>query len=162
MPQFDFAHVLVPQLSWLALFFAILYFGIVKATLPRLSRVIDEREGKVSGDIGAADKAKIEADRIHHAYEAEMKDAHDTAHAAIDEAKAISVRENEGKLGLANKDLEEQFDKAFAQLEIARAKAMVDIEHIAVESSASIVELLSGVRPDEAAAYEAVRAALAA
>jgi F-type H+-transporting ATPase subunit b len=162
MPQFDFAHVLVPQLAWLALFFAILYFGIVKATVPKLGRLIDERDGKVTGDISAAEQAKIEADRIHDAYETEMKQAHDSAHAAIDEAKAQAIRENEGKLHDASRALVEQQDKAFAALEVARARAMTDIEHIAVESSAEIVHRLSGVRPDEAAAYEAVRAALAA
>lgn len=161
MPQFQFANFL-PQLAWLALFFAILYFGIVKATLPKLGRLMDERDGKVTGDISAADKAKTEADRIHDAYEAEMKDAHGAAHDAVNNAKAQSTRESEAKLGEANKGLDEKLDKAFAALEVARAKAMVDIEHIAVDTSAEIVERLSGVRPDEAAAYDAVRAALAA
>ena len=161
MPQFQIANFL-PQMAWLALAFAILYFGIVKTTLPKLGRLMDERDGKVSGDISAADAAKTEADRIHDAYEAEMKDAHGAAHQAITDATAKSTRESEGKVGEATKGLDEKLGKAFAQLDVARAKAMVDIEHIAVESSAEIVERLSGVRPDEAATYDAVRAALAA
>ena len=147
MPQFQIANFL-PQMAWLALAFAILYFGIVKTTLPKLGRLMDERDGKVSGDISAADAAKTEADRIHDAYEAEMKDAHGAAHQAITDATAQSTRESEAKVGEATKGLDEKLDKAFAQLDVARAKAMVDIEHIAVESSAEIVERLSGVRPD--------------
>ena len=43
MPQFEFGTVFIPQLFWLAVFFVVLYFGIVRLTLPRLGKVMDER-----------------------------------------------------------------------------------------------------------------------
>ena len=54
MPQFDFAAVTWPQLAWLALSFAILYFGVIRFTLPKLGKVMGEREDKIAGDIAAA------------------------------------------------------------------------------------------------------------
>lgn len=161
MPQFNFSFF-VPQVAWLALFFAILYFGIVKATLPRLARTVDQREGKVSGDIAAAEKAKADADGIHEAYEAEMAKAHADAHAAIAEAKAKAVGETETALGKANAELDARQDKAFAALEIARARADTEIEAVAADAAADIVDKLSGFRPAEADALLAVRHALAA
>lgn len=162
MPQFQFADNLVPQVAWLALLFAVLYFGIVKATLPRLGRLIDQREGKVSGDIAAAETAKGDADGIHDAYEAEMTRAHADAHAAVADAKARATRETEAALGKANAELDERQDKAFAALEVARARADTEIEAVAAEAAADIVDRLSGFRPAEGDALVAVRHAMAA
>ena len=62
MPQFEFATVLVPQLFWLAVIFAVLYFGVIRLTLPKLGRVMESREAKVTGDLDSAAHAKAERD----------------------------------------------------------------------------------------------------
>ena len=53
MPQFDSATWL-PQLAWLAAIFAVLYFVVIRPTLPKVGRVIDERESRVAADLDAA------------------------------------------------------------------------------------------------------------
>jgi F-type H+-transporting ATPase subunit b len=161
MPQFDFANFM-PQLAWLALFFVILYFGIVKATLPRIANLVDERESTVSGDIAAAEKAKADSDGIHTAYEAEMKAAHDAAHVTVSDAKTASIRATEAKLAEAGKALDAKASAAAADLDTARNAAVTEIERIAAEATADIVHLLSGSRPDDDTARAAVRDALAA
>jgi F-type H+-transporting ATPase subunit b len=161
MPQFEFANF-APQIAWLALFFAILYFVIVRATVPRLARVIDEREGKVVGDIAAAEAAKANADRVHHGYEAEMTQAHAKAQAAVAEAKASATRDAEAKLGAANDALAAKADRATATLEASRKQAAQEIERIAGEAAADIVAMLIGTRPDDETAKAAARRALAA
>ena len=161
MPQFDFANFM-PQLAWLAVFFVILYFGIVKATLPRIANLVDEREGKVSGDIAAAEKAKADSDGIHTAYEAEMKAAHDAAHAAVTEAKSVAVRATEAQLAEAGRAIDAKASAAAADLDAARGAATTEIERIAAEATGDIVDLLSGSRPDDDTARAAVRDALAA
>lgn len=161
MPQFVPANFL-PQFVWLVAAFAILYFLIVQATLPRLGRTIAAREGKVSGDIDAAQQAKTESDRVHQAYEAEMAEAHASAAATVAEAQAEVTKETEAKLAEANAGLHAKADAAAAQLEAARGAALVEIERIAAEAAAAIVARLSGEQPDESSARAAVRDALAA
>jgi F-type H+-transporting ATPase subunit b len=160
MPQFDFANFM-PQLAWLALCFVILYFGIVRATLPRIARLVDERENKVAGDISAAELAKTESDTVHRAYEAEMAQAHVAAHRAIAEAKTQSTRTTEGRLAEAARAIEQQALRSAASLESARAAAVVEIERVAADAAAEIVEKLSGRRPDETEARAAVLGAMA-
>lgn len=155
MPQFDFANFL-PQLAWLAVFFVILYFGIVRATLPRIGRLVDERENKVAGDISAAELAKSESDGVKRAYEAEMAQAHAAAHVAIAEAKTRAVRDSEARLAEAGHDIDRRAAKAGLSLEAARTAAVVEIEKIAAEAAAEIVDRLSGHRPDETEARAAV------
>lgn len=161
MPQFNFANF-IPQLAWLAIFFSILYFGIVKATLPKITRVVDERDGKVSGDIAAAETAKAELDRIHQAYEAEMASAHGGAHDTIVKAKAQATRDAEARLAEANHALEAKAAIAAASLDAARTAAMGEIERVATEAAVDIVDRLSGVRPDDDSTRAAVRTAIAA
>jgi F-type H+-transporting ATPase subunit b len=160
MPQFNFTYFM-PQLAWLAVFFVILYFGIVKATLPRIARMVDERENKVAGDISAAELAKTEADNVHGAYEAEMAASHAAAHAKVAEAKAQATRATESRLAEAGREIEERALRAAATLEVARAAAVVEIERVAADAVAEIVEKLSGRRPDENEARAAVLGAMA-
>ena len=86
MPQFDFTHVFWPQLAWLAVSFAVLYFGVVRLTLPKLGKVMDDREKSIAGDLATARAAKQTADEIDEAYHAEMN-------ASRDEARAIAIKD---------------------------------------------------------------------
>ena len=89
MPQFDFANPIVwAQLAWLGLAFLILYFGIVRLTLPKLSNMVTVREDQVAGDLSTAERAKGEADAMAAAYAAGIGDAHKAARTAVATAKA--------------------------------------------------------------------------
>src|ERR1044072_5287992 len=105
MPQFELEHF-IPQLAWLALFFAILYFGIVRFTLPKVGRVITAREDAIGSDISTAERAKREADEIRTAYEASVAKVHADAQASIAEAKANAARAAESRLAGAQTGLD--------------------------------------------------------
>jgi F-type H+-transporting ATPase subunit b len=161
MPQFKFGEVFVPQLVWLAIFFIILYFGIVKLTLPRLGRVIEQREGVVTGDLGAAEAAKAEADRIQSDYDTGIGEAQARARTALNEAKVNAARNVESRLAEVDAGLAERQRASDAQLADARQRALGEIEGVAAETAAEIVERLIGTRPDAAAAAQAATRALA-
>ena len=108
MPQFDPANFL-PQLAWLAAIFAVLYFVVVRPTLPKVGRVIDEREGVVSADLTAAETAKAEADTIRRRYDDGMATARAGAQASVAEARADSARTVEAQM----KDLAGRLDASF-------------------------------------------------
>lgn len=156
MPQFELANFL-PQMFWLAIFFAILYFVVVRPTLPKLGRVMTQREDQVAGDIDRAAKAKAEADRIAAAHDQAIAEAQTTARGKVGEAQAKAAAALERKLKASNDALAAEAQAAQASLSAARANAMGDIETVAAEAAADIVEKLTGTRPSPAAA----RAALA-
>ena len=161
MPQFDFAHVFWPQLIWLAVFFSILYFGIVRLTLPKLGRVMTAREDKVTGDIGAAEAAKVEADRMATAHEASVVAAQEVARTKLNAARASATASIEAKLALSKATLDARSDEAQAALDAARRNAFGQIEAVAADAAADIVEKLTGYRPGGDIATTAARAALA-
>lgn len=159
MPQFQLANFL-PQMVWLAIFFAILYFGIVRLTLPKVSRVMTAREDQISGDIATAQSAKSEADRMAADYDAGIAAAQDAARVQVTDARATATAAIEAKLKLSNDALHQQSATAQAGLDAALAKAFGEIESVAADAAADIVERLTGKRPADAAAAVAARGAL--
>jgi F-type H+-transporting ATPase subunit b len=161
VPQFHLDNF-VPQLFWLTIFFAILYFGIVQMTLPKLGRTITARETQVSGDLATAESAKNEAERLAADHAAGLEKAHHEARAAIDAAKAKATANVEAALAAANRTIAEKAATAEASLDAARVRAMSEIELVASEAAADIVERLTGRRPDAGLTVSAAKTALGA
>ena len=59
MPQLSqIGAIYASQLFWLAIVFALIYFGIGKAMVPRIERTIDDRNARIAGDLAAAQAAR--------------------------------------------------------------------------------------------------------
>jgi len=153
MPQFDFANVFTPQLFWLAVLFIVLYFGVVRLTLPRLGAVMAQREDKIAGDLSTARAAKETADTVSSAYQAELATTRDAARAAIAEAKASAAKASEAKT---------EAELAAAETRIAKAvtKAEAALRDVSAEGAQAIVTRLTGVEPKLDAARAQVDAQL--
>ncbi len=158
MPQFDFAHVFWPQLAWLAISFALLYFGVVRLTLPKLGKVMDARDNKIAGDIAEAKAAKANADAIDARYHADMAMSRDEARNAIALAKAAAAKSTEARLAVAAQQAEAEIAAAEARIAEAVTKAEGTLRDAAAESAADIVAKLTGKQPKPDAAQAAVAA----
>ncbi len=159
MPQFEVANF-APQFVWMVIAFAILYFGIVSLTLPKLGRTIDARDGQIKGDIATAEQAKAEADRLAVEHDAGVAAAQDRARARLETARGKATADLEVKLGESNAALGARAAEAEASLSAALDKAMQQIEGVASDAASDIVEKLTGKRPATTAAGAAVRSAL--
>lgn len=161
MPQFDFGNVFVPQLFWLAVFFVVLYFGIVRPTLPKLGRVMDERAGKIDADLAAAQAAKNSADELGESYRRDLDRDRDTSQQAIAEAKAQAALEREKRLADADVRINARVSEAESRIATARAEAGDSLRQVAVETTETLVTKLTGAAPSPAAVAAAVDTALA-
>ena len=158
MPQFDFANVAWPQLAWLALSFIVLYFGVVRMTLPKLGKVMEQREDKITGDLSAAQAAKETADQVDVRYHAEMDTSREQARLAISAAKADAAKASEVRLANAASAADAEIAAAEARIAKASAKAEGALRDAAAESAQAIVAKLTGVEPKLAAAQQSVAA----
>ena len=162
MPQFEFATVFWPQLIWLSIIFAVLFFGVVMPTLPKIAHVVDERESKVAGDLLAAEGAKATADKMAVDYAASIAESQNSARASLFEAKAKAAQSGEAALAKANAKVDAKLAAAEIALATAKTSALAEIEGIAAQASGDIVEKLTGARPSAAsvsAAVQSIRAA---
>ncbi len=158
MPQFELANF-IPQIAWLALVFAILYFVVVTPTLPKLGHVIQAREDKVSGDVAAAAQAKAHADGVAADYTAQMAAAHDRARVTIAQAKDTASAATAARLAQVDAELLDQANAANTSLAAARTKVLTEIEAVIADTAADLVEKLTGARPSAQAARDAAGAA---
>lgn len=160
MPQFDFANVFWPQLFWLSALFALLYFGIVRTTLPRLSKVMDEREGRILADLASARDAKDLADQVAEEYQADINRSREEARDKLAAAKLEAAKASEKRLAAADKRLSAKVADAEQQIMAARQTANAALRDIAAEGAEAIVARLTGDSPGREAAQARVDAVL--
>jgi F-type H+-transporting ATPase subunit b len=144
VPQFD-SSIWWGQLIWLGAIFAFLYFAVVRPTLPKVGRVIDEREGKVAGDLDAAETAKSEADAIRTRYDEGMASAREAAQGEVAKARDAATRTVEGQMKALGETLDAQAADAAAQLAKSRVAAQKKLAATATELTGEAVQRLIGV-----------------
>jgi len=162
MPQIDqIASIYASQLFWLVVVFALIYFGIGKAMLPKIQRTVDDREARISGDIAAAQAARVDADAAEGIYLAKLAESRSAALASVNAAKAQANAFTEARVRAADAELAERSSHAERTLADARAKAIGQIEQVAIEATQDIAQKVAGLGIDRATAAHAVADALA-
>lgn len=147
MPQFDFAHVFWPQVAWLAVFFAVLYFGVVRLTLPKLGTLVDAREGKVLGDLSAARLAKAAAEEAQARYIGNLETARAEARHEVTEAKAHAGRATTDALRTAAEAAEAHIHAAEGRIAKAVQLAEASLRDVVAENAQAIVARVTGREP---------------
>jgi len=148
------------QLVSFAIAFVLLYVIVSRFALPRVADIIAMRQGTIDGDLAEAERLKTESDAALKAYEAEL---------AAARANAISIgtdiRDKLNKQAdVERKRLEDQLAHKLADAEksiaATRTAAMGNVQAIATDAAAAIVQRLAGVTPDAKAVASAVNATL--
>lgn len=152
MPQFA-PDAFLPQLFWLAVIFATLYFAVVRPTLPKVGRVIEARESQVAADLNAAEAAKGEADGIRTRYDDGMEAARKDAQARVAAARDAAARASDARLNAAGAELDGRIEAALGQIAATRADAAAALAASAAALTAEAVARVAGleVTAEEAA-----------
>jgi F-type H+-transporting ATPase subunit b len=143
LPQLQFQHW-GGQIVWLLLIFAVLYVVLAKVLLPRVSGAIDERGGKIAGDIADARRLKDEAEAQARAAAAEVAEARAKAQKTAADAKAKASAEAAERQAKEEAVLAEKLAAAEASIQVARDAAMSHVRGVAEETAGAIVEKLTG------------------
>jgi F-type H+-transporting ATPase subunit b len=163
MPQIDqIAEIYASQLFWLVIVFALLYFGIGKAMLPKIEQTIEGRDARIKGDLAAAEAARQQADAAEEAYLAKLNESRAAAQAETAAAKHKATLDAEARVKAADSEVQAKAAAAEAALAAQLAEASAGIESVAAEAAQEIVARVSGLNVDRAEAARAVKTALAA
>lgn len=162
MPQLSqIGEIYASQLFWLAIVFALIYFGIGKAMVPKIEATIDDRNGRIEGDLAAAEAARAQANAVEVAYQAGLESARSKAATALGEAKARATANTEARLKASDAALHDQLVAATAQVEASKTQAVAEIETATTDAVEAIVAKLSGVAVDRSAIEARVKTELA-
>src|SRR5438270_2559021 len=148
------------QLVSLAIAFVALYLIVSKIALPRVGSVLDERQGKIDGDLAEAQKLKDASDAALKAYENELAAARARAHAISAETREKLNAASEAERKTLEERLTHKLIEAEKTIAATREAAMSNVRSIAAEAAAAIVQRLTGVLPDGKTTERAVDASL--
>jgi F-type H+-transporting ATPase subunit b len=158
-PPFQ-ADTFASQLFWFAIAFVLLYFIISRFAIPRVGGIIEARRQSVEGDLAEAKRLKDSSDAAIAAYQQALADARGRAQALANETREKYAAQAEA----ARKELDATLNKRIGDAEQAiaarRTAAMGNVQDIAVETAAAIVERLTGSAPAKGDVANAVAGTL--
>ncbi len=149
-----------PQLIWLAITFSILYLLMKWVALPRIGSVIEMRRQRIAGDLETAERLRRETQEAIAAYEQALAEAKAKAHAIADEARNKLKDEVAAERADLERELAAKAVEAEARIHAAKISALKDVNAVAAETAAAIVQRLIGIapaKPELASAVEAAR-----
>lgn len=158
LPQFEFQHW-GGQIVWLLLIFVILYVLLGRVFVPRLRRVVEEREQTIATAVEQARSVQGEAAQQQALAQAELAEARSRSQRVAAEARAKAAAETAERQAAEEAKVAAQVAEAEARIRATRDAAMADVGAIATDTAAAIVEKLTGKAPtgSETAAAVAAR-----
>ncbi len=156
-PPFD-QSTFVPQLIWLALTFGALYVMLSKYLLPRISEVIEERQGTVARDLAKAEAVKLDTEKALAAYEKALAEAKGKAGDIAKTTRDKLTAETDAEKVKAEADISKAAVAAEARIAASKLQALSSVNEIAGDTVAAIVAKLTGTTVGKEDAIKAVAA----
>ena len=158
MPQLSqLSEVLLSQLFWLAIALGFIFFVIGRGMVPKIQATVEQREGKIAGDLERAQEARKEADATEAAWRERMDAARAEAARITQEAKQASAKATETQVHKAADKINLKVEQAQAKIRDAADSARAEIEAVAAEATHEMVQRLTGIRLDPKEAAAAVK-----
>ena len=154
-PPFDPASY-ASQLVWLAITFGIFYMIMGRTVLPRIAQILETRSDRISQDIDEAQRLKEEAEAAQAAYEHELAEARNRAHAIGQEARDKAKAEADAERETVERDLNAKLESADARIAEIKTKALAEVDGIAADTAEAIIGQLIGGRLTKAEVAKAV------
>jgi len=148
-----------PQLIWLVITFGVLYLLMKWVALPKIGGVIEMRQGRIAGDLEAADKLRRKTQEAIAAYEQALAEAKARAHGIAQEARNRLKDEVAAERTALERDLSAKSAEAEAQIHQAKVSALKEVNAVASDTAAEIVRRLIGIAPTKPEVSAAVAAA---
>lgn len=153
LPQLNPEHF-TPQLVWLVLTFVVLYLLMSRLLVPLIGGVLEARSKRIQGDLDEAERLKAETQKAIADYEKALADARNKAHGMAQETRDKLKADVDAERARIEKEQAERAAAAEAAIEKAKASALSQVDAIASDTAAAVIERLVGLKPspDELAA----------
>lgn len=126
----DASNPILPDLAELivgGLAFLIVFGFLAKFAFPALNKMLAERAAKIEGEMGKAESARVEADKVLSDYRSQLAGARDEANRIIEEARktadqlrkdiqAKAEQEAQATVARAQEEIRAERDRVFSEL----------------------------------------------
>jgi len=155
MPQLD-ATTYASQILWLIITFSILYYLLKTKALPRVADILEARQERISNDLDKAAALRAEAEAAAEEYAKVVAEAQEKASAAIKATRDAVSADISARTAALDKELGNKIGEAERAIAAARAKALAELEDVAVEAAQAATRRLTGVEVSVAEAKAAL------
>ena len=155
-PPFDSTYF-PSQLLWLAITFGLFYLFLKKVVLPRIGGILEVRRDRIAQDLDQAARMKEDADAAVAAYEQELTTARAKANTIGQQARDAAKAEADAERKKVEGELGKKLAAAEAHIASIKASAMREVGAIAEDTSAAIIQQLTGTKADKADVSAAVK-----
>ena len=138
-----------PQIVWLIGIFGILYLLMSRVALPRVGGILENRETKIASDLEASREMQAKAQAAARASEENIRLRREEAQAIGRDAQQKIANEAAAQRTRAETEAAEKIRAAEARISAAKTQALGNVEQIAIDAAASIIEKLSGAGVDK-------------
>ena len=152
LPQLN-PHDFAPQLIWLAITFALLWWLLAKVALPKVGSVIEQRAQRIQRDLDEAARLKIETEKALADYETSLASARGRASGIAKVIRDKLTTEVDGERGKVDRQVASKVSDAERRIGEMKLRALSQVGQIATETTQAIVAELTAkpVSRDEAA-----------
>jgi len=116
MPQLN-PEFFVSQLFWLIVTFSFLLVFLWRISLPRIGKVLEKRERKISEDLTVAKELQLEAEKIQDIIENQLKQASTDASEMIKSSSVLLQDKAQEELTKLDKQLNVKIDESAKAIE---------------------------------------------
>ena len=134
----------LPTFIQQTILFAILAFVLYKFAWKHILHALEQREGKIKGDLDRAESARKEAEALLARHQAAMDQVKAEAQAIVDEGKKDALRLKEGILAEAREEAGRTGERARREIELARDKAVLELQAQAAALSVTMATRILG------------------
>lgn len=154
MPQLDFS-TFSNQIFWLVVALVAIYYILTRKALPRISTILADRQGTISGDIAAAEALRQRAVDAEEAYTKALADARAESARIAGEARAEIQVDLDKAIATADAQIAAKTAESEQRIAEIRAGALDSVEAVARDTAISLLAAL-GTEADEAKVAAAV------
>ncbi|KAA1267588.1 F0F1 ATP synthase subunit B [Leptospira interrogans] len=123
---------------WTLVTFLVVVLVLKKFAWDVILKALDERAETVQNDIKKASELRLEAEALLKDYEARLNSAKDAANAIVAEAKSDALKLKNKLLEETNGEVKAQKDQAVKEIELAKAKALGQLQAQIVEMTITV------------------------
>ena len=154
MPQMEFADY-VPQIVWLVITFATLYFLMAKLALPRITDILETRQRRLDHDLELTETLRDDATAALAEYESAIAAARGESELILAEAHERIHSEARQQLDDLNARLEGEISESEARIGNIMTQAMGELAVAASDAARTATERLIGFEVSEERARDA-------
>jgi len=155
MPQLD-VTTYASQILWLIITFSILYYLLKTKALPRVADILEARQERISNDLDKAATLRAEAEAAAQEYAEVVAEAQRKASEAIKATRDAVSADISARTTALDKELGNKIAEAERAIAAARAKALAELDDVAVEAAQAATRQLAGIAVSTAEAEVAL------